>query len=105
MRITDRVESRERCAESGWYAYDFILDEPMDADFIRSLRAVGGSFVFMTMLKKPFFKIESDYYIIKGVEGNNYFRMAVHEEHLSELERVERLVQGEIADGAADRKS
>lgn len=31
--------------------------------------------------------------------------MAVHEEHLSELERVERLVQGEIADGAADRKS
>jgi hypothetical protein len=104
LRITDRIESRERCAESGWYAYDFLLDEPMDAEFIKSLRAVGGSFVFMTMLKKPFFKIESDYYIIKGVEGNNYFRMAVHEEHVTELERIEKIVMGGTVADTSDRR-
>ena len=51
-------ESRERCAESGWYAYDLILSEGMDDEFIRSLKAVGGSFLYLPQLKHPFFKLE-----------------------------------------------
>lgn len=68
MKILERVPSRERCAEAGWYAYDLILDAPMDDAFIRSLRPLG-SFVYMQMLKKPFFKIESDHYLLKGIRG------------------------------------
>ncbi len=41
------------------------------------------------MLKEPFFKIESDYYMIKGVQGKDYFRIAVHGKHEDELEKLE----------------
>ena len=43
----------------------------------------------MDMLKEPFFKIESDYYMIKGVQGKDYFRIAVHGKHAEELEKLE----------------
>lgn len=59
MNILEIMPSRERCAEAGWHAYDFILERPMDDDFIKSMRPLG-SFLYMQMLKKPFFKIESE---------------------------------------------
>ena len=37
----------------------------------------------------PFFKIENDYYMIKGVQGKDYFRIAVHGKHEDELQRLE----------------
>ncbi|MDY3919808.1 MAG: hypothetical protein SOZ59_12575 [Candidatus Limivivens sp.] len=92
MKILERIESRERCAESGWYAYDYILDGPMDPEFIRSLRPLG-SFVYLTMLAKPFFKIESDYFLIKGLEGDSFFRMAVHDDHHEKLAEVEAFLE------------
>lgn len=49
MNILEIIPSRERCAEAGWHAYDFILERPMDDDFIRSLRPLG-SFLYMQML-------------------------------------------------------
>ena len=48
-----------------------------------------GSFVYLDMLKEPFFKIENDYYMIKGVQGKDYFRIAVHGKHEDELQRLE----------------
>ena len=74
MKIIDKIASRERCAEAGWYAWDFILDQPMDDAFILSLRPLG-SFVYLSMLSKPFFKIES-----------------VHEAYRDKLAEVEALV-------------
>ena len=53
--------------------------------FLRPL----GSFVYLDMLKEPFFKIENDYYMIKGVQGKDYFRIAVHGKHEDELQRLE----------------
>ena len=44
---------------------------------------------FLDMLKQPFFKIESDYYMIKGVQGKDYFRIAVHGKHEDELQKLE----------------
>ncbi len=89
-------ESRERCAESGWYAYDLILSEGMDDEFIRSLKAVGGSFLYLPQLKHPFFKLESDYYVLKGVKGNDFFRMAVHGDHTDEVQRVIGLLEKSV---------
>ena len=91
MKITKITESRERCAEAGWFAYDFLLNAPMDKEFIRGLRGIGGSFVFLEMLKSPFFKLEADHYILKGVIGNDFFRMPVHGDH--EKEEMERIKQ------------
>lgn len=88
MKITDRAPSREKCAESGWFAYDYLLDGSIDRDFILQLRPLGG-FVYLDMLKQPFFKIESDYYMIKGIQGNDYFRVAVHGGHEELLKEIE----------------
>ena len=43
--------------------------------------------MYLDMLRQPFFKIENDYYMIKGIEGNNYFRIAVHGKHQEYLEK------------------
>lgn len=91
MKITDKIESRERCAEAGWYAWDFILDQPMDDDFILSLRPLG-SFVYLSMLTKPFFKIESDGRLIKGLRGDSFFRVAVYDGSREKLAEVEALI-------------
>lgn len=92
MHIIEKMESKERCAESGWYAYDYILDAPMTPKFILSLKPLG-SFVYLSMLAKPFFKIESDYFFIKGIEGNDFFRVAVHDEHHEKLAEVEKFIE------------
>ena len=91
MKIIEKTESRERCAEAGWYAWDFILDQPMDDGFILSLRPLG-SFVYLQMLSKPFFKIESEYRFIKGLRGDSFFRVAVHDARPDKLAEVEALV-------------
>ena len=59
MKILGKQPSREKCAESGWFATDYLLDAPIDKAFILSLRPLG-SFVYLDMLKEPFFKIEND---------------------------------------------
>ena len=88
MKILGKQPSREKCAESGWFATDYLLDAPIDKAFILSLRPLG-SFVFLYMLKEPFFKLEYYYYMIKGVQGKDYFRIAVHGKHEDELQRLE----------------
>lgn len=92
MRIVNRIESREKCAEAGWYAYDYILDEPMEKKFIVSLRPLG-SFIYLKMLKKPFFKIETDHYVLRGIEHDMFFRIAVHGDYLRELEKIEKYIK------------
>ena len=77
MKILKTAVKREKQKESGWFATDYLLDAPIDRAFILSLRPLG-SFVYLDMLKEPFFKIENDYYMIKGVQGKDYFRIAVY---------------------------
>ena len=94
MKIVEKTESREKCAEAGWFACDCILDHKINREFILSLKPLGG-FVYLDMLRQPFFKIENDYYMIKGIEGNNYFRIAVHGKHQEYLEKIEEFVNTE----------
>lgn len=91
MKIIGKQPSREKCAESGWFAWDYLLDEPVEREFILKLRPLGG-FTYLDMLKQPFFKIDSDYYMIKGIQGNDYFRIAVHGKHEDQLEELERTI-------------
>ena len=92
MRIIDKIPSRERCAESGWYAWDLLLEQPMDDAFIRALRPLG-SFVYLTMLARPFFKAESTYCVIKGLRGDDFLRVAIHDDHRDELARIEAFIE------------
>ena len=97
MKVIDIIESRERCAEAGWHAYDFLLDEPVSESLIKNLRTFG-SLTYLPMLKKPFFKVESHYYIIKGILEDSFFRMAVHRDYLEELDRVKDFLKGVFMD-------
>lgn len=95
MKILEITASRERCAEAGWYAYDFILGQPMDDGFIEALRPLG-SFLYMKMLRKPFFKVESEHFLLKGIRGDAFFRMAVHGDYPEELKKVEKFVMDSV---------
>ena len=95
MKIVGVRRSLETCTEAGWDAFDYLLDGPMDDGFIESLRSVGGSFLYMKMLKKPFFKVESHHYILKGVKDNTFFRLACHRDAMDEAEAVVARWKGE----------
>ena len=91
MKIIGKQPSREKCAESGWFAWDYLLDEPVEREFILKLRPLCG-LTYLDMLKQPFFKIDSVYFMIKGIQGNDYFRIAVHGKHEDQLEELERTI-------------
>ncbi|MCD8210831.1 MAG: hypothetical protein LUC37_04720 [Prevotella sp.] len=93
MKIINRVESRERCVEAGWVAFDYYIDGVTTREFVLSLRSLG-SFILMDKLKKPFFKIEADYYVIKGVLDQEFFRVAIHGGSLELLSKIETLIEG-----------
>lgn len=88
MIITGRRKSLEACTEAGWDAFDILTREPLADEDIESLRVAEGSFLYMRQLKKPFFKIESHNYIIKGVKGDPFFRFAVHRDHTDEVDKL-----------------
>lgn len=92
MKIIDKRKSLETCTESGWDAFDLMLDEPLTDAFIKKMSAIGGSFIYLSMLKKPFFKVESDYYVVKGIRGDMHFRVAVHKDYPGEVERITQLL-------------
>lgn len=93
MKIVKKEDSKERCAESGWFAYDLILEMPLCKEDILSLQGIEGSFVYLSMLKKPFFKIEYDNYVIKGMEGDPFCRVALHKESLNKLDDIIKYIQ------------
>ena len=95
MKVIECIESRERCAEAGWFAYDFIIERPASEEMVRQMRPLG-SLTYLGMLKKPFFKIENHYYILKGIVGDDFFRMAVHCDHPEELERIRCFVETQL---------
>ena len=89
MRIKEKRKSLEPCTESGWDAVDLLTQEPLSDEDIESIRGFGGSFIYLKQLKKPFFKLESHLYVIKGVKGDDFFRFSAHGESLEkELARL-----------------
>ena len=57
-----------------------------------ALRALG-SLVFLDMLAQPFFKVENEHYMIKGLLGDGSIRVAVHGQHLDEQVPVRQIIE------------
>lgn len=76
MQVTGKKESIELCTESGWYAYDLTTDLPVDKDTIERLGRLG-TMTYLGMLKQPFYRIEQEYFMIKGLEGEKQLRVAM----------------------------
>ena len=88
MLITGRRKSLEPCTESGWDAVDLLLEEGLTEEDILQIGRTGGSFLYMKQLRKPFFKVESHDYVIKGVLGDPFFRAAAHRSRISDIVRI-----------------
>jgi hypothetical protein len=89
--ITKITPSPEPCTESGWIAFQYHLEKPVSREFIMALRPLG-SFVFLDMLAQPFFKIENEHYMIKGLLLDGSIRVAVHGDHLDEQAPIKQLI-------------
>ncbi|MCR5487561.1 MAG: hypothetical protein K6F35_08505 [Lachnospiraceae bacterium] len=92
MEIIGRRKSLTACTESGWDAYDLLTAEPLSDEDIELFREIGGSFLYLKQLKRPFFKVESHSYVIRGSKGESFFRFAAHRESLHEIDRAARLL-------------
>jgi hypothetical protein len=92
VRILEITPSPEPCTEAGWMAFQYHLEQRVCKDFIIALRPLG-TLVFLESLAKPFFKIESHHYMIKGLLGDKSIRVAVHGEHLGEQEGIKKLIE------------
>ena len=86
MKFVEKKKSLELCTEAGWIAYDVFVDKPIDEDFIEKFRCLGN-FVYLDFLKEPFYKIESNYFLIKGIKNRKYFRLAVHSDYEMQVEK------------------
>lgn len=75
MNIVDQKKSKEICISVDWMAYDFFLEKPLSENEILKMKSLG-SFVYLKSLKQPFFKVENNNFIIKGIEGNKFFRVS-----------------------------
>lgn len=88
MQLTQKRRSLEPCTESGWDAFDYLTLEPIAHEDILALEPLG-SLTYLTMLKKPFFKLDADYYHVKGTRGEQVLRIAVHRGHMEQLDALE----------------
>lgn len=93
MKILQKLISLEPCEEAGWVAYDYQLDAAMAREDILRLRPLGA-FSYLPQLRQPFFKVENDHFLVKGLQGQLSVRVGVHRAHLAELARVEAVLEG-----------
>ncbi len=91
MKVLDKQESIELCTESGWNAYDLTVDEHIDKDTIKRLGSLGF-LTYLGMLSQPFYRIEREHYMIKGLEGSRSIRVAMLNGEEEILERVTELL-------------
>lgn len=94
MKIINKEESREQCMEAGWYAYDYKLERELLREDILRFREFEADFIYLTSMKQPFYKIEDKYFMIKGTEGRNVFRLSMYKEYEAEIcQKVESFLE------------
>lgn len=91
MRIISITPSPEPCAEAGWHASQYLLDDTLTRELVMALRPLG-SLLLMDNLRQPFFKIESHHYMLKGLLGDHSIRVAVHQDHEEETNLIKQLL-------------
>lgn len=92
MKITSITRSLEPCVEAGWQADQYYLEQPITTDFIKALKPLG-SLVFLSALSQPFFKVENQHYMIKGLLGDKSIRVACHRDYLCETKDIRKLIE------------
>jgi hypothetical protein len=84
VEIIKVEKSNEICAEINWHSYDIFFDEQMDKKFIFSLKKFG-TLMYLSLLKKPFFKVNTNEYLIKGTQYNTKLRVGIFNNNIEYL--------------------
>ncbi len=87
MRVLSAERSFEPCAESGWYGYDIHLGEPVGEALISALGALGR-LSCVRSLKRPFFVVRGDGFLIRGIVGDRFLRAGFAERDAPQMERL-----------------
>ncbi len=94
MRIKKIERSYETCTESGWYGYYIVIDEPVDDDLIMKL-SVLGKLSYWRNLKRPFFTVRSEQFLIRGVVGDDFIKAGFADKAVPELEMIRCVIESE----------
>ena len=76
MKVTGERESVELCTEAGWSAVDLMTDEPVDRETVLKLGKLG-TLTYLSMLRQPFYRVESNFWLVKGLEGEKTLRVSM----------------------------
>ena len=91
QRVTHIERSLEQCAESGWYAYIFELEEALDDKLAKRLESLGRS-MLLSQLARPFITVRSPRLIIRGIFGDSFIRVGVTERDAAEIGMLEKYI-------------
>jgi hypothetical protein len=87
MRVLSNERSIEPCTESGWYGYDIRLSAPIDQKLIDVLGTLG-CMRCISALKRPFFILRGEGFLIRGITGDEFLRAGFAEKSAPQLDRI-----------------
>ena len=87
MQALSAERSFAPCAESGWYGYDIRLSEPIDDALIETLGTLGQMQCIRT-LKRPFFIVRGDGFLLRGITGDCFLRAGFAEKSAPQMDLI-----------------
>jgi hypothetical protein len=87
MQVLSAERSFEPCTESGWYGYDIRIDAPINAQLIEVLGVLGRMSCILT-LKRPFFIVRGDGFLLRGITGDCFLRAGFAEKSAPQMDLI-----------------
>lgn len=76
MKVLRTQRSIEPCIEGGFYGYYIYFDAPVSTEFVEGLKNLGA-LNFMQNLKKPFFLLRGERFILRGQVGDDFCKAGI----------------------------
>lgn len=87
IKVLSKERSIEPCTENGWFGYDIHLNMPIDLAIIESLGTLGRLRCILT-LKRPFFIVHGDGFLLRGIMGDCLLRAGFADKTAPQLENI-----------------
>lgn len=91
MKILRVERAMEPCTEGGYFGYYFYLARPVNAAFVECLKPLGA-LTFMQNLKKPFYVLRGQKFVVRGQVGDDFCRVGVEGNSPLLLEEVQGII-------------
>ncbi len=92
MKIVKIERSYETCTESGWYGYDIRLSGAVEEPLVGALAALG-KLSYFRQLKRPFFTVRSENFLIRGITGDHCIRAGFADKNAPDMAMICRVIE------------